>query len=205
MLVNRADNPGGRKDMESVRPVDFVPTLSFGHRFRFSNGSNTGNFMITRGNLLNLYLASVTATTAYRIISAIKLKRVQVWCNPPALGSAPMTVAVEWTGENAPSTIHSDSTMGVRAAYVSTRPPIDVSNRWWSISGGSEYDVLFTLILPADAIVDITTSIRTVDNEAAVISTDTPAGATPGTIYFDYLDGIVSGKLAPVGPTNVLP
>jgi hypothetical protein len=73
------------------------------------------------------------------------------------------------------------------------------------MSGSSEFDVLFTLILPADAIVDITTSIRFVDNEAAVISIDTPVGATPGTIYFDYLDGIASGKLAPVGPTNVLP
>lgn len=69
----------------------------------------------------------------------------------------------------------------------------------------NEGETLFSLTLPADAIVDVTVSLKFIENEAAEPCTDTPAGATPGTIYYDYLDGIASGKLTPVGPVNILP
>jgi hypothetical protein len=71
------------------------------------------------------------------------------------------------------------------------------------MSGSNEADQLFSLVLPADTVIDVLTSIRLVDNEASTAG-EVPAGATPGTLYYDYLDGIASAKLAPVS-VSVLP
>jgi hypothetical protein len=186
-----------------LAPPEFIPSPAFGHVFRFTNGSNTGVFNITRGNMLNLIQVAVTAITTMRPIEAIKLNGLRLWSNPPALGAAPTTVSVEWDGVQGPSTLHSDTSMGVRPACVLTRPPRDASERWWSMSGNNEADQLFQLVLPADTVIDVLTSIRLVDNEASTPG-EVPAGATPGTLYYDYLDGIASAKLAPVS-VAVLP
>jgi len=184
-------------------PPEFVPSPTFGHTFRFTNGSNAGSYTMARSNMLNLMQVAVTAVTTMRPIEAIKLNRIRVWSNPPALGSPPTTVSVEWVGTQGPSVIHSDTSMGVRPACVITRPPKDASERWWSMSNFNETDQLFTLVLPADALIEVSTTIRLVDNESSIAG-DIPAGATPGTFYYDYLDGIASGKLTPVS-VAVLP
>jgi len=196
--VNRNGGEGAR-----LCPPEFVASPTFGHTFRFTNGSNVGSFTITRANMLNLMQVAVTAITTMRPIEAIKLNRVRAWSNPPALGAPPTTTAVEWVGNQGPSVLHSDTSMGVRPACVMTRPPKDASERWWSMSNFNETDQLFTLILPADALVEVSTTIRLVDNESSIAG-DIPAGATPGTFYYDYLDGIASGKLTPVS-VAVLP
>jgi hypothetical protein len=204
---NRSRNPRNRQKrgraVLRMSPPEFTPSPTFGHKFRFANGSNNGTFIITRANMLNLMQVAVTAVTTMRPIEAIKLNLVEVWSNPTALGSPPNVCSVEWVGNQGPSVIHSDSSMGVRAAHVRTRPPKDASERWWSMSNFTETDQLFTLVLPADSVVDVSTSIRLVDNESTIAG-DIPAGATPGTFYYDYLDGIASGKLAPVS-VAVLP
>jgi len=176
----------------------FVPTLSLSHKFRFQNGANSGSYTITRGNLLNLLLVTPTAITSARILQAVRLKRVSVWANPSALGAAPTEIELEWFGENSPSTTISDSTMGVRPAHIDSAPPPSSSNRWWSISGTLESDSMFSMVLPADCIIDVTLELRLVEAEAPTAG-DVPAGATIGRLYGDYLDGIASAKLSPLG------
>lgn len=183
-----------------LQPPPFIPTISLSHKFRFTNGANIGNFNITRGNLLNLLLVTPTAITSVRLLEAVRLKMVEVWGNPVALGSPPALTSVEWIGENSPSTIVSDRGMGVRPAHVRTTPPSDSSNRWWSISGTSESDILFVLSIQANSVVDITLELRFVETESPTAG-DIPAGAVIGQLYGDYLDGLASGKLAPEGYT----
>jgi hypothetical protein len=177
--------------------------MKLSHKFRFNNGANNGTFTITRANLLNLILYSTSAVTTARIFEAVRLKRVEVWGNPVALGSQPNQVSLEWIGENSPSTVISDRGMGVRPAHVRSEPPPSSSNRWWSISGTSESDPLFTLIIQANSVIDVTLELRLVEQEAPTAG-DVPAGASLGQLYGDYLDGIASGKLAPEAFT-VLP
>jgi hypothetical protein len=185
-----------------IQPPPFIPTLQLPHKFRFVNGANSGTFAITRARLLNLLCTATTAVTTVRLIQAIRLKRVQIWANPTALGAPPTTIQLEWLGENAPSTVVSDTSMGVRPAHVSTSPPPSSSNRWWSMSGQLESDPLFTMVLPANCVIDVSTEVRTVEQETPFAG-DIPAGATVGQFYGDYLDGITSGMLAPVGLVTI--
>jgi len=185
-------------DRSLLRPPPFIPTLSLPHKFRFVNGANSGNFSISRGNLLNLFVVATSAVTTARLVEGIRLKRVQIWANPSALGTAPTTIQLEWLGENSPSTIVSSSTMGIQPGYVSARPPPSSSNRWWSMSGNQESDPLFSMVVPVDCVIDVDTEVRLVEQESPTAG-DVPAGATLGQVYGDYLDGLASGKLAPIG------
>lgn len=188
-------------------PPEFVPTIMFGHKFRFTNGTNPFSAVpVTRAMLLNLYQMASTTTQQNRLITGIKLNRVTMWGNPPAGGGAGATVSIEWVGNQSPSTIHSDTTMGIRPAIVRSRPPVDSSNRWWSISGSNESEQLFKLSGPAGTIIDVDCSVRFVDDEAQVSGENgTGAGALAGTVYWNYLDGFASKKLAPVGGVTILP
>jgi hypothetical protein len=70
------------------------------------------------------------------------------------------------------------------------------------MSGFSETDVLFNLTLPVNSVIDITVDMRMVEQENPVAG-DIPAGAALGQVYGDYLDGIASGGLTPVGYTVI--
>jgi hypothetical protein len=198
----RGTRRGGRKQglggRSSNRPPPFVPTMSLSHRFRFTNGSNAGTFVITRAQLLNLVSMATTAVTTVRVFQGVRLKQIEIWANPTALGAPPNTLSVEWLGNNGPSTIHSDNSMGVLPAHVRTKPPARSSAQWWTLSNFDETDQLFSLVLPADCVIDVTMELRLVENEAPIAG-DIPAGASVGQLYGDYLDGLASGKLSPVG------
>jgi len=177
--------------------------MKFGHTFRFTNGANAGTFNLTGTGLLNLILMTPTAITSVRLFEAIKLRRVRIWANPTALGSAPVTISLEWFGYNAPSTVVSDTTIGVSPAKINTRPPPNSSAAWWVTTGGmldgaGGQGNLATIILPADCVIDIDCQVRLVEQEAPHAG-DVPAAATIGQIYGNYLDGFASGQAAPVG------
>jgi len=199
----RGSRRGGRKrglggTGNALVPPPFIPTLKLSHKFRYLNGTSAGSFNITRGNLLNTVLYTPTAMTSVRLFQAVRLKKVEIWANPQALGAAPTVLGLEWVGENAPSTQISDNPMGVRPAYIRALPPPSSSNRWWSINGTSESDQLFSLILPANCVIDVTLELRLVENESPTAG-DVPAGAVVGRLYGNYLDGLVSGSLVPQG------
>jgi hypothetical protein len=175
------------------------------HTFRFSSTASALT-TITRKNLLNLVLMANTAITTSRLFGAIRLRRVEIWTEPLALGSAQEATSLEWIGENSPSTLLSDTPSGITPAHIRTTPPKFASERWWCISGSQEADGLFIIGQPtaaAASTVDVSVDIRFVDNEAAVAG-DVPAGASAGEVYYNYLDGI-GGNFPPVGGCNVLP
>jgi hypothetical protein len=187
-------------------PPQFQPTLKINQRLRYLGNAGGATVNITRGNLLNLYETALTATTTTRLFAAVKLKRVEVWASPDTnAGSSTLTASVEWLGVNAPSTINADSSLGMaRPLHVVSEPPIDASNRWWSLTGSNETEVLFKLVYPSYAVVDIIISARLFELETPVAG-DAPAGATAGTLYENFLDGITSGMLTPLNGGLVLP
>lgn len=197
---------GGRKRALGGSPPEFVPTISTGHVFRFSAGQAFTSQPVTRGMLLNLYSVAATTTQQYRLLTAIKIKRVRLWGQPVALGSQNSRVACEWVGYNAPSTIHSDTATGVRPSFVDSVPPKDSSNAWWSISGVNDSETLFNVTGPTGTVIDVHLSVRFADNEvSAPAENGTAAAASVGRVYWNYLDGFSSKKLAPEGGVTVLP
>jgi hypothetical protein len=156
--------------------------------------------------LLNLYTVATTTTNQFRLLTAIKLKKIEMWGQPATLGGSNGAVNLEWVGNNAPSTIHSDTAIGVRPSYISCKPPADSSDRWWSISGSSETENICLLTFQAGTVIDVTASLRFADDEAPVAAeAGTAAAATIGHVYFNYLDGFASKLLIPVGGPTVLP
>jgi len=183
----------------SLSPPPFQPTVRLPHKFRFVNGANSGTYGITRAMLLNLLQeGTTTGATSYRLIDSIRVKKVEVWANPSALGSAPTTVSIEWLGENGPSTIVSDTTMGVRPAHVSAVPPPASSNRWWSHTGSTESDSVFSLVLPIDCVVDVSTEVCLFDSQAAGTAGDIGGTSILGVLAYGPLDGYAGSKLTPV-------
>jgi hypothetical protein len=194
---------GGRARGAAMGHVPpFTPTIKLSHKFRFVNGTNNGTYTITRAQVLNLVAYAYNTNNTYRLFEAVRLKVVEVWTNPTALGSAPSSVSLEWLGGYGPSTVVSDTTMGVSPAHIRTTPPASSSDRWWCMSGFNETDDLFTLILPVDCVIDVTLDIRMVEQEAPTQG-DSGTGLTLGQLYGDYLDGVTSGKLTPVGYTVI--
>jgi len=186
-----------------THPPQFVPTLRLRHKMRFlSNGSSTTTG-ITRGNLLNLYETALTAITSSRLFAAVKLRKVSMWAIITQ-GSVPVTVTLEWVGLNAPSIIKSDTSMGVVPASITATPPKDASNRWWSITGQNESEILFNLTFPTNTIVDIEFDARLFETEA-VAAGDVPAGASAGKLYANYLDGLSGNLLVPLVGNTTLP
>jgi len=176
----------------------FTPTIRTIHRFRFLNGTEAGTYTITRAQLLNLILYTTSTTATVRLFEAVRLVGLELWSSPAALGSQAVQLSLEWLGENGPSTVLSDISIGVSPAHIRSRPPPRSSCEWWSMSGQQESDNLFVLTIPANTTIDVTLALRFVENEAPT-SGDAATGATLGRIYGDYLDGATSGSLAPVG------
>jgi hypothetical protein len=84
--------------------------------------------------------------------------------------------------------------------YLSVEPPKDSLASYWSISGSNEADVLFSMDLPTNTIIDVDVTYQLLngvaDSPAAipVSSTQTVVG---GIIYQVALDGTSTNTLVP--------
>jgi len=150
---------------------------------------------------------ATTTTNQFRLFGAVRLKNVNIWAVALSSATQQTTAAIEWIGVNAPSTVHSDTTMGnARPLHVFSRPPPNASNRWWSIYNQNEAEVLFEVTAPQGAIIDIVVNFKLQDDEGAMAApAGTGAGSTVGVIYAGYLDGFASKQLSPISGNPTLP
>ncbi len=160
-------------------------------------------------DLLDLLCMAATATSAYRIPNAVKLRKVEVWA-PMASDLAPVTCSVEWRqpavagqGVGGNSQIRSDTSMGsARPAYVSAKPPPGSLASMW-LNGGNPFTVL-AISGPANTVVDVHLSFRVGDStsEAQAVGAAV-AGATVGTVYVRKLDSNNAALLPPVALATI--
>ncbi len=178
-----------RKPRVDHYPPQIVPSLSFGHRFRFqASGATTAN--ITVKDLGDLLCMATATTTAYQLASAVRIRSVEIW-GPPSSSLAPVTVSCEFSsstiGMIGPSRIVSDTSVGsARVAHVKAKPPLDSQANLWQLSTSA--NTLFTLVLPVGAIVDIKYSLTMRDSSGFSVVTGTVTGATVGQVYLRPLD-----------------
>jgi len=179
-----------------AHPPQFSATKRFSGRARYvASGSTTS---ITRGNLLNhLFVNQANLVTNWRILSAIKLKSIHVWAAPPTVGAL-STASIEWFSAQGPTSIASDTAVGQSEPLaVHTSPPPNSLAGFWSYSGSNESDVLFTIVAPANAVIDITYDAILANGEAAVVVTTTNNGVG-GTTYMASLNGPTTSTFTPV-------
>jgi len=152
--------------------------------------------------LSHLVMNASGSTANYRLLSGFRLKSVEIWASTATLGAV-TTASVEWTSENGPTTVHSDSSVGTaEPLHVLARPPPNSLAGFWSVTGVNEASVLCFIAVPANAVVDITYDAIFQNGEAAVLVTTTASGVA-GTVYLTYLQGATTTTFAPVSYTSL--
>lgn len=179
----------GRARINSHPPSrNLTPAME--HVFRFQATGTATQVSVTRGQLLNLIGVSdsLTALTADRILGAAKLRSISVW-SPVIASFVPQTITVEWVGLNAPSSLVSDSSEGLKPAALRTSPPPDSSADWWSIIGQNESEVLMLISCPTASIIDLSMKYKLIDNEPKSTFTVATSSLTGAQVGYSRLDG----------------
>jgi len=191
-------------ELAPAKPSPFNANIIARHRFRYSCTAGAAGLRINRGNLLATFVMGSTPTGCYRMISGIKLNRVELFTQAVP-GTSFASVALTWLGVNAPTTEKSDTTLSsAYPAHIATSPPIDSSAAWWSTIGVNESENLFSISCASYSIIDIWCELVLLDTGLGV--TQLTSGATNlGVFYYCVLDGPNgTGSCVPVGTSTSL-
>lgn len=156
--------------------------------------------------MLNTLLVNQSSSTGnFRILSAIKLNRVEIWglSGSGASDYGASSVVVEWLSQYSPTSEVTDSGTALYPAHVVTTPPRQSIASFWSMSGSNESEVLFKVIAPPGAIMDIWYDMVLQDGQGPT-SVGTTASGVAGTLYYSHADGPdASSTWAPVSLTSL--
>jgi len=210
--VNRRASQNKSSDRSSSSqtshfPKAFTASVNFKHHFRFRNlAASTSAYSITRADLLDLLMVAKTTSSAARIFAGVKLNRVEIFDPGWVNGSAPtgfgQPASLEWTSNLGPTTLRSDTGNSFVPAHVVTTPPPQSLASFWSISGSNETEVLFTITVHQQSIIDVWFDFVLFNGETPVnIAPFTPM--TVGQLYAGFLDGV--GSTAQLQPESYLP
>ncbi len=197
--------PGSLQRYASPRPTPFKGSITLSHAFRWLVTGSISSQPITVKGLLASWVVADSATTTNLALDAMRVVRLRLWGEPPALGSTASTVGVEWkpsaNTSYAPNQQVLAQSQGVEPAYLSVAPPAESSCGWWfSRDQTNIADTLFTVTLPAGGVLEIVLEMVLTDTNQGVAG-PTTTGATAGRFY-GYNLGLSS--LVPQGLT-VLP
>jgi hypothetical protein len=190
------------------KPSQILTSITSKYRFRFQIVNTPGVLGLTRAMLLNLLQSGNSSTTTARLIAAIRVNRIQMFCSPiGAYGNT--TCSVEWLSTYGPSTEKSDTTTSISIpASVISSPPRNSLASFWSLTGQNESDVIAKISFPSNsygnALIDVWTDIVLMDDESPV--TLTPHNSvTVSQLYMGYLDGFTGGSSAyqPIAYTSI--
>jgi hypothetical protein len=158
----------------------------------------------TQTQLLDLLAVVTTAnTTAYRLCSAMRIRKVEIWAVPPNVATGAQVgtaVAIEYNsntvaGLGSPSVRVSDATQNpsVYAHVVAKPDEFSLAGAWFNDGASSP---VLTLTAPVGGIVDITLDLVFRDKETPVATRAITSGAlgAMGIVPFLYP---TSGMLYP--------
>jgi len=141
---------------------------------------------ISFANILDTILMATTAVVGFDIFDVVRIRSVEVW-SQAALGT-PSTVTVIFITATGDRSIHTDTSLGVKPAYVKAIPSNRSLASFWNASGAGG---VFSISCPAGSIVDCSFSFRTT-NAIAVAAANALVGATVGEVYYRGLDGLAA-------------
>ncbi len=182
-----------------VNPPMFRSNLVFSHKFRFE-ASAAFNGLITSTSILGACggIGTVTNTTIALWTTSVKVRSVELWAAPAALGAG-ATVSINWFGaNNSPNLEVSDTSLSTAFnAHVISKPPPSSTASFWQRAAVSTN--MFTLVVPTGAVVDLEVDMVMADQDVA-LATAAPATAVVGTVYYLALDfvSLATHVLVPV-------
>jgi hypothetical protein len=195
MLSNRR-HANHNKRRQTLNPPQHESNVRLKHKFRFqvpatgfSGGISDSQVLHSTGGI-----TTVTNATLTNWVQSFKIKEIEIWSAPTSQGAS-STVSVEWFGfGNSPSIEVSDTTLSVSTnAHIISRPPSSSLCRFWQKATGTG---LFSLVLPAGSVMDLTLQLILQDNDA--LYTVPVTTGVLGNVYYLALDHQVSDLIVPV-------
>jgi hypothetical protein len=174
--------------------------IAHGTRLRFTATAAVTNQPITFANLLDTVLIATSGTAAVDLFDVVKVRRISIWAQA-ALGT-PTTVQLVYATSTGDRAIHTDTSLGVKPAYVSARPAAKSLASFYSVSSTN---TVFLVTVPAGSVIDVELSLRT-SLGTPVSAANALVGAQLGELYYRGLDGLaIAGTNfpPPVGLTTV--
>lgn len=182
-------------------PSPFQATMGYPLILRYRMVAGTViNPVVTRKNLLDIFVQGNTTTSYARSWSAVRIRKLEIWggtvSTTATTNSVAMTnVSIEWLSTYGPGRVKSDAGNFERPPHIESRPPRGSLAGFWSLVGSGETDVLFKLSgsstgpgsapfsgLPLGTIVDLHLQVMNQDDEAVVVYTGI-TGVTAGQNY----------------------
>lgn len=210
MSNNRKQRGNGRRQQRRPTPQnsDLVPhpppfqaAYVVGKVLRFKSNAAMSGLAISAVNLLDLLCMADTTTSAFRLMSSVLLRKVEIW-GPMASDLSPVTVSAEFqtdasTGIGGSNALKSDTSMGsTRCAYVGFKPRTNSLASLWQ--GRASVQSLMKLSGPTGSIVDVHLTFVLQNGETPLAVANALVAATVGTVYCRGLDGVAAA-------TTVLP
>jgi hypothetical protein len=155
-------------------------------RLRFTVTASVNAQVVTYQNLLDLVLVATTAIAGFDLFDIVQVNQVEVW-SAAALGT-PTSVSVSFVTVTGDRSVHTDTSLGVKPAYVRAMPSERSLASFWQVSAAGN---AFVIQAPAGSVVDVTLSFRTA-SATPTAAQNALVGANPGEIYFRGLDGLAA-------------
>jgi len=188
-----------------MHPQPFQPSFVLKKKIRFKAVAAATTALVFN-DIYDLWCVAATATSAYRIAQAVRVKKIEIW-GPMASDLVPVTVSVDWTGSATSGSFGksnrvSDTSMGsAEPAHLVTRPPPGSQIAQW-LTGGST-TALCSLTYPAGSVIDLTYELVARDDGTAQSVASAVAGATVGSNYIRALDSTSGTNLVPVSYSTI--
>lgn len=173
---------------------------------RFKASAALSGAPVVASDITDLLCVATTATAAYGLPVAFKLRKIEAW-SPPASDGAAVTLAIEDAvpggGFAAPSRRIEDVTMGQsRPAHVVWKPQADsLLSKWLQNDGG--LTSLVELTGPTGTTFDVHLSWVLQDGETPAAVVAAVAGATAGKLYIRSLNSSGSNDIPPVSYSTI--
>jgi hypothetical protein len=158
--------------------------ISHSVRLRYTVTAAVVSQAITAGNILDAVLIATTTTVGYDLFDVFKIRFVEVWSQ--AALATPSTCTVVYPQTIGDQSIHTDTSLGVKPAYVKAVPSDRSLASFWTATGGTN---LFLVTCPAGSVLDLSCDFRTT-NAAATAAVNALVAATVGELYYRGLDGV---------------
>jgi len=184
---NQKDRRGAKMRIERMDHPPQVNGYNITHsvRLRFTVIAAAAT-NISYANILDSILVATTAVVGFDLFDIVRIRSLEIW-GQAALGT-PSTITVIYITTTGDRSIHTDTSLGVKPAYVKAVPSSESLASFWNASAAGG---VFSILCPAGSIVDCSFDFRTT-NAVAQAAANALVGATAGELYYRGLDGLAT-------------
>lgn len=197
-----------RGSKSSSQPPQIVGAFHGTKTIRFYH-TNSGAQNIQIADLQDLITIASAATTGWRALDSIRLRKIEMWASASAGGNTSILLEEMQSSSSflmsSKSRVIQDMVVGsARAAHLTYKPTAGtIQSNWISANVSASVNIL-SITAPTNAVMDVTFDYTFADgNSAPVAVTTAISGATAGQVYCRAF-GVAGGTLwQPLGLATI--